>query len=146
MDFLPLGDVELHYTSLTSLDYGAGGQHYGTMEGWLRREDIRGELRLTNLAPQRPDNVNLPTLRGLLTTEDGAVIYIEMNGIATLRPADDARVFVTSLTFRTGDAGYGWLNTVFGILEGILDTTALLARGRAYRCHPTIAGPEPGQG
>jgi hypothetical protein len=80
MDFLPLGDVELHYTSLEFLDYGVGGQHYGTLDGWLRGEDVRGELRLTNLAPRRPDNVNLPTLRGLLTTEDDALVYVEMNG------------------------------------------------------------------
>ena len=45
MDFRPLGDVELHYTSLTSLGYRVGGQHYGTMDGWLRGEDVRGELR-----------------------------------------------------------------------------------------------------
>jgi uncharacterized protein DUF3237 len=146
MDFLPLGDVELHYTSLEFLDYGVGGQHYGTLDGWLRGEDVRGELRLTNLAPRRPDNVNLPTLRGLLTTEDDALVYVEMNGIATLRPADDARVFVTSLTFRTGDARYAWLNTLFGVLEGVLDTVALTARGRAYRCQPTIGGAEPGPG
>ena len=75
MDLLPLGDVELHYTSLEFLDYGVGGQHYGTLDGWLRGEDVRGELRLTNLAPRRPDNVNLPTLRGLLTTEDDALVY-----------------------------------------------------------------------
>jgi hypothetical protein len=36
--------------------------------------------------------------------------------------ADDARVFVTSLTFRTADSRYAWLNTVFGVLEGVLDT------------------------
>jgi hypothetical protein len=30
------------------------------MDGWLRGEDVRGELRLTNLAARRPDNVNLP--------------------------------------------------------------------------------------
>jgi hypothetical protein len=110
------------------------------MEGWLRGEEVRGELRLTNLAPRRPDNVNLPTLRGLLTTHDDAMIYIEMTGIATLRAADQARVFVTSLTFRTGDARYSWLNTVFGLLEGVLDTVATggLAHGRAFRCDPTI--------
>jgi hypothetical protein len=108
------------------------------MEGWLRGETVSGELRLTNFAPQRPDNVNLPTLRGLLTTEDGAIIAVEMNGIATLREADGARVFVTSLTFRTGDARYAWLDTVFGLLEGVLDTTTLVARGRAYRCDPTF--------
>ena len=40
MDFLPLGDVELHYTSLEFPDYGVGGQHYGTLDGWLRGEDV----------------------------------------------------------------------------------------------------------
>ena len=64
MELIPLGEVELRYTSLASLDYGAGGQFYGTMEGWLH-----GDLRLTNVAPRRPDNVNMPSLRGLLTTE-----------------------------------------------------------------------------
>jgi hypothetical protein len=72
--------------------YGVGGQHYGTLDGWLRGKDVRGELRLTNLAPRRPDNVNLPTLRGLLTTEDDALVYVEMNGIATLH----ASLIVTS--------------------------------------------------
>lgn len=146
MELVPLGDVELRYTSLTSIDYGAGGQIYGTMEGWLRGEDVRGELRLTNLAPRRPDNVNLPTLRGLLTTDDEVAIYVELNGIATLRASDQARVFVTSFTFRTGDARYSWLNTVFGVLEGVLDTVSVngLARGRAYLCEPTIgAGATP---
>ncbi len=144
MELRPLGDVELRYTSLASLDYGAGGQLYGTMEGWLRGDALRGELRLTNLAPRRPDDVNLPTLRGLLTTEDGAAIYVELNGIATLRPSDQARVFVTSLTFRTGDARYAWLNTILGVLEGILDTVGVggLARGRAYQCVPTIGAPD----
>ncbi len=147
MNLVPLGDVELRYGSLEAIDYGAGGQLYGTMEGWLRGTEISGALRLTNLASRRPDNVNLPTLRGLLTTDDGAVIYIEINGIAMLRETDQARVFVTSLTFRTGDPRYTWLNTVFAVLEGVLDVVAVggVARGRAYRCEPTISmsGGEP---
>ncbi|MBA2246393.1 MAG: hypothetical protein H0W11_15680, partial [Gemmatimonadetes bacterium] len=102
MQLIPLCDVELRYTTLESLDYGTGGQIYGTMEGIVAGESLRGTLRLTNLAQRRPDNVNLPMLRGLLTTDDGATIYVEMNGIATLRPEDSARVFVTSFTFRTG--------------------------------------------
>lgn len=140
MQLTPLCDVELRYTALESLDYGAGGQFYGTMEGTVTGETLRGTLRLTNLAPRRPDNVNLPTLRGLLTTEDGAVAYVEMNGIATLRPEDGARVFITSFTFRTGDARYQWLNTTFAVLEGVLESVAAgsVARGRAHRCEATV--------
>jgi hypothetical protein len=141
MDLEPLFDLELRYTSLTSVDYGVDGQLFGTMEGTATGTRLRGDLRLTNLAPRRADNVNLPTLRGLLTTDDGATIYVTMDGVATLRESDNARVFVTSVQFRTGDERYRWLNTQFGLLEGILDTVGVggVARGRAYGCRPTIS-------
>src|SRR6185437_16007576 len=57
MQLTPLCDLELRYTSLESIDFGAGGQIYGTMEGTVSGERLRGRLRLTNLAPRRPDNV-----------------------------------------------------------------------------------------
>jgi hypothetical protein len=140
MQLVTLCDVELRYTSLESIDYGAGGQLYGTMEGTVRGERLNGQIRLTNLAPKRPDNVNLPTLRGLLDTNDGAKIYVELTGVANLRSADQARVFVTSFTFRTSAERYAWLNTVFAVLEGVLDKVQVggIARGRAYVCEVTI--------
>jgi hypothetical protein len=123
------------------LDFGSGGQLYGTMEGSLVGDRLRGALKLTNLAPRRADNVNLPTLRGLLRTDDGATAWVELDGIATLREGDNARVFVTTLRFRTGDERYGWLNTVFGVLEGVLDSVGVggVARGELFQCRATIA-------
>jgi hypothetical protein len=140
MELVPVFEGELRYTSLELLAYEAGGQLYGTMEGEVRGEQLRGALQLTNLAPRRPDNVNCPTLRGLLTTDDGAKAYVEMNGLANLRASDNARVFATSLTFRTGDARYAWLNGFLGLTEGVLDAVTVggVARIRAYRCEPTI--------
>lgn len=140
MNLVPLCDVTLRYTSLESLDYGAGGQLYGTMEGTVAGERLRGTLRLTNLAPRRPDNVNMPTLKGILDTDDGAKIYVELNGIANLRPADGARVFVTSFVFRTGDERYRWLNTSLAMLEGVLEHVSVgaTARGRAHLCEATV--------
>ena len=140
MNLVPLFEGQLRYTSLESLTYEAGGQIYGTMEGEIQGEQLRGTLQLTNLAPRRPDNVNCPTLRGLLTTVDGAKAYVEMNGLANLRASDNARVFATSLTFRTGDQRYVWLNGFLGLTEGVLDTVGVggVARIRAYRCEPTI--------
>jgi hypothetical protein len=140
MQLTPLCDIELRYTSIELLDFGAGGQIYGTMEGAVSGERLRGRLRLTNLAPRRPDNVNMPTLRGVLDADDGAKIYVEMNGIATLRESDKARVFVTTFMFRTADPRYTWLNTVFAVLEGALDSVAVdgLARGRAHLCEATV--------
>lgn len=140
MDLTELSEVELTYTALETLDYGSGGQLYGTMEGALSGERLNGSVRLTNLAPRRADNVNLPTLRGILITGDGAQVWIELDGIATLRPEDKARVFVTTVRFRTGSDRYGWLNTTFGLLEGVLDAVAVggSARGRLYACQATV--------
>jgi hypothetical protein len=140
VDVLDLGELNLTYRSLELLDYGSGGQIYGTMEGTLRGDRLAGTVRLTNLAQRRPDGVNLPTLRGPLTTDDGEQVWMELDGVATLRPADGARVFVTACRFRTGSEQYAWLNTVVGVLEGILDAVTVggTARGRVYECRPTI--------
>ncbi|MGH7474935.1 MAG: DUF3237 family protein [Longimicrobiales bacterium] len=147
MQLIHLADVELRYATLQALDYGSGGQLYGTMDGTLQGAELRGSLHLTNLALRRPDNINLPALRGLLITDDGVQVYVELNGIATLRPSDRARVFSTSITFRTGDQAYRWLNNTFGVVEGVLDTVGVggVARGRVYRCVVTLgdSGPEP---
>lgn len=141
MELVELATLELTYTSLDSVDYGAGGQLYGTMEGRLTGERLNGRLRLTNLAARRPDGVNLPTLRGVLTTDDGATVWVELDGVATLRPADAARVFVTAFRTRTGDERYAWLNTVHGVLEGVLDSVGVggVARGRVFECRATLS-------
>lgn len=141
MELVELSKLELTYTKLEAVDYGSGGQLYGTMEGSLSGERLSGKLHLTNLAPRRSDNVNLPTLRGVFTTEDGVAVWVELDGVATLRAEDTARVFVTTFRFRTGDEGYSWLNTVFGVLEGVLDSVGVggTARGRLYECRATVS-------
>jgi hypothetical protein len=140
MELVELGTLELTYTALEAVDYGGDGQLYGTMEGRLTGDRISGDLRLTNLAARRGDNVNLPRLRGILTAADGAVVWVELDGIATLRQSDEARVFTTTFRFRTGAQEHAWLNTVFAVLEGILDSVGVggVARGRLYACQPTV--------
>jgi hypothetical protein len=140
MELVKLATVQLMYTTLEVVDFGSGGQLYGTMDGSLTGDRLNGTLRLTNLAPRRADNVNLPTLRGLLTTDDGAAVWVELDGIATLRPSDGARVFVTSFRFRTGDERYQWLNTVLAVLEGVLDSVGVggVARGELHDCRATV--------
>jgi hypothetical protein len=141
MELVELAGLELTYTSLESVDFGADGQLYGTMDGRLVGDRLSGNLQLTNLAPRRADNVNLPTLRGTLTTEDGALIWVELDGVATLRSHDNARVFVTTFRFRTGDDRYTWLNGAFGLLEGVLDSVGVggVARGRVFECRATVS-------
>lgn len=140
MNLSKLADFELRYTTFESLDYEPGGQLYGVMEGRLSGDRLAGRLHLTNLAARRPDGVNLPTLRGLLTTDDGATVWMELDGVATLRPEDKARVFVTRCVFRTGDERYRWVNTALGLIEGVLDQVAAggRAHGALHLCEPTV--------
>jgi hypothetical protein len=65
-----------------------------------------------------------------------------MNGIANLRSSDNARVFATSVSFRTSDSRYVWLNTSFAVLEGVLDRVGVggVARGRIYLGEVTLLG------
>ena len=49
-----------------------------------------------------------------------------------------ARVFVTSCRFLTGGTRSAWLNTVVGVLEGVLDTETGTAHGRLFECRPTV--------
>jgi hypothetical protein len=141
MELVELAELTLSYTSLESIDYEAGGQLYGVMEGSIVGERLQGDLRLTNLAARRPDNVNLPTLRGVLSTNDGANVWVELDGVAMLRASDNARVFVTGCRFRTGDERYSWLNQIFAVLEGALDAVAVggQAHGRLFECRATVS-------
>jgi hypothetical protein len=143
MNFTHLADSEYRYTRLDFLDYGAGGQFYGALEGSVTGERLNGTLRLTNLAMKRPDDINLPTVRGILETADGARIYVANDGIARARPSDGARIIASTMTFRTGDERYSWLNTTFVVAEGILDIPAVggVVRQRLYVCEPTIELP-----
>jgi hypothetical protein len=111
----------------------------GEIEGTVKGDRLSGTLKLVNVPPKRPDNVNCPTVRGVLSTGDGAKVYVEMNGIALLRAADKARVFTTSLGLRSGDARYAWVNNVFGLVEGVLDSKMDKAQARAFLCENDLA-------
>lgn len=139
MKLKPLCEFRFQYTWIDFVDFGAGGQYLGDLDGTATGERLNGTLRLVNTPPKRPDNVNCPTIRGILTTTDGAKLYLEMNGIALLRSADKARVFTTSLTLRSADARYAWVNTIFGVVEGVLDSGMEKAQARAFLCENELA-------
>jgi hypothetical protein len=139
MMLTPLCEMEMHNTWIDYVDYGVGGQYVGTLEGTVNGDRLRGTLKSVNVPARRPDNVNCPAFRGIIYTHDEAKIYFEFNGIALLRPEDKARVFTTSLSLRTGDARYAWVNHTVGAVEGILNTTTDQAIIRAFACVNELA-------
>jgi Family of unknown function (DUF6176) len=142
MRLTPLGEMDLLYVgpSLDFVDYGVGGQYYAAMEGDWRSDRITGRLRLTNIAQKRVDNVNTPTLRGVMETADGAAFFVEMNGLSQIQ--EGGRVFVSTLTLRTVHPEYQWVNTLFAVVEGELHgppkPNEFSAHCRVYACEATI--------
>jgi hypothetical protein len=142
MKLTPLGQMELTFVgpSLDFVDYGVGGQYYAALEGTWSSDRLRGRLRLTNIAQKRADNVNTPTLRGLLQTDDGASLFVEMNGLSQIE--EGGRIFISSLTLRTAHPKYQWANTLFAVVEGELHgaprPNEFRARCRVYACQTTI--------
>ncbi|WP_342641142.1 DUF3237 domain-containing protein [Rhodoligotrophos ferricapiens] len=77
-----------------------------------------------------PDGLSKLDVRGVLKTDDGALIYIQYIGrrhgpaevMARLRrgePVDPSDYyFRTALTFETGDPRYAWLNGVVAVAKG----------------------------
>ena len=142
MKLTPLGEMDLLYVGpdLGFVDYGVGGQFYAAMEGEWRSDRITGRLRLTNIAQKRADNVNTPTLRGVMETADGAALFVEMNGLSQIQ--EGGRVFVSTLTLRTAHPEYQWTNTLFAVVEGELHgapkPNEFRAHCRVYACEATI--------
>ena len=139
MKLAPICEMQLHYTWIDYVDYGVGGQYVGTLEGSVTGDRLKGTVKSVNVPAKRPDNVNCPAFRGIIYTEDGAKIYFEFNGIALLRPEDNARVFTTALSLRSGDARYAWVNDTVGAVEGILNTTTDQMIVRANACQNELA-------
>ncbi len=132
MRLKPLGEMDFVYVGpvLSFVDYGAGGQYYAAMEGAWRSDRISGKLRLTNVAQKRPDEINVPTLRGILETDDGATIFVEADGLSQVQAG--GRVFIASLRLRTAHPDYKWVNTLFGVIEGELHGPPRPHEGRAH--------------
>ncbi len=138
MQLVPLGTMEMAYASLDLLDFGPVGKAYGHLEGRVTGDRLSGEVHLTNIGDRRPDGVTVPRLRGVLTTDDGASVWIESDGFATLRESDGARIVVSSIRFTTADPRYRWLTTVLGVVEGVFDSADIggATRGTIWECRP----------
>ena len=132
------GDLDVRYTRLEYVDFGAGGQYVGVLQGTFKGQRLSGDVFLINSPPKRPDNVNLPTISGVLTTAEGAKVFMQLNGISLAREA--RRHFVTSVILRCGDDRYAWVNQVFGVMEGVL-TPDDRAVAQVHLCEPTIKVP-----
>jgi Protein of unknown function (DUF3237) len=71
-----------------------------------------------------PDGTGSLDVRALMTTDDGAVIFVHYTGRVDVSAGPGAPVYATP-RFDTGDERYRWLNRVQAVAKGTFDGTTL---------------------
>src|SRR5437667_9864075 len=119
---------------------GKGLEGFGGMEGTVTGPKLSGALRWANHARRREDGVWCPDLHGVVTTEDGTKVLINMEGYNAVEKVPSVRSAITAMcTFGSADARYRWPNAVRAIQEGLGERPA--ARGRTQHSAPPNALP-----
>ena len=113
-----------------------GGEKVGWVvgNGSVSGERIRGSLQRANRPWHRADGLQVPDSHGVITTDDGAAVFYEYRGLG--RAAKGAPEGYGALTFRTADARYSWLNSVFAVAERRDGGGADAVTYAVYECRP----------
>lgn len=77
---------------------------------------VTARLRAANYPRKRTDGTLTPDFRGVLETDDGAIVLFAWHGYG--RPTDDGSHLVGSITHLSDDDRYSWLNDALCVLTG----------------------------
>jgi hypothetical protein len=115
-----------------------GGETVGLViaDGTVRGDRIRGTQRRVNRPWHRADGLQVPDSHGVITTEDGASIFFEFRGLGRAAEGQTPPEGYGGLTFRTADARYVWLNSVFAVAERRDRGGAEAVSYDVYECRP----------
>lgn len=97
-------------------DHGVEEQGFLIVEGRIDGR-LTGRLRASNFPRRRTDATQTPDFRGVIETDDGAVVLFSWHGYGRTG-STGARQLVGSLTHVSDDDRYAWLNTVMCAVAG----------------------------
>jgi hypothetical protein len=97
-------------------DTGIEGRGFLLAEGRSTGR-LSARYRAANFPRQRTDGALVPEFRGVLETDDGAVILFEWQGLAVLTDSGTPGL-LGSLVHTSGDPRYRWLNDRVCAVEG----------------------------
>jgi hypothetical protein len=97
-------------------DAGIEGRSFLLAEGRSTGR-LSARYRAANFPRKRADGALVPEFRGVLETDDGAVILFEWQGLAVLGGSGMRRL-LGSLVHSTDDPRYRWLNDRVCAVEG----------------------------
>jgi hypothetical protein len=95
---------------------GTEGQYFFLPEGRCTGR-IAGHFRGANHPRRRSDGTFLPNFQGVITTDDGAVIYFDYQGYGRAYPPERRQIVATA-THLSEHARYRWLNDSLAVGTG----------------------------
>ncbi len=127
------------------------GAGFGSGEGTVSGDVLRGTVRWANYPRRREDGVWTPNLRGVITAEDGAEILASLHGQSVTEETATGvrRAILTRVELLSEDERFSRLNTSFIVGEGEIDEETEGWWVRGFVCvnelveHPPAIGQAP---
>ncbi len=92
------------------------GQYFFIAEGRCSGR-INGRFRGANHPRRRSDGTYEPNVQGVIETDDGATIFVDLRGYGRAYPLG-RRQIVGAATHLSADERYRWLNDAIGVCVG----------------------------
>lgn len=121
-----LFSLEMQVESTNQIgEIGVGTRAIGDVTGRFEGPEIKGTIAATDWYLARPDGVGEADVRGIMKTNDGALIYMRYTGLVDMRraplpagkavPNSGTCPVRTAVRFETSAERYRWLNQLQGI-------------------------------
>jgi hypothetical protein len=91
------------------------------VDGNLRGPKVNGTAKAMDYVLFRADGSGILHIHGVITSEEGDLIYIESSGFATPTDKEGRSNLREAVTCQTASEKYAWLNTTLVISEGYID-------------------------
>ena len=137
----PLCSLDLQYAGDFHLarPYGSeAGTGWGRGEGVAHGDRLAGTMTWSNHPARRGDGVMLPAVRGVISTDGGAEILLDLNGRTVWVERDGQQVGrqLLMVLLESEHDDYRWLNNTVCLGEGVVDPERLTSHIEVFLCLP----------
>lgn len=119
---------------------GESGLAWGLGDGTVTGERLAGTAQWSNQPSRRGDGAMLPNARGVVTTSDGAEVFVDLTGRTVFVQSEGITVgrqlLMALLTAE--DERYAWLNNTVCMAEGKIDPERLSAHFEVFVCESDL--------
>ena len=118
-----LCELKLKITDMVTFPVPEGIRFNVEVAGTVRGPKINGTVKAIDYALSHADGTALLHIHGVITTEEGDLIYVEASGFGTPTDQLGRSNVKEAVTLQTASEKYAWLNTTIVVAEGYVDIT-----------------------